>query len=84
MADKDNTFLNANNLYEEVEGEAGKTLSLELDQKQNLVGIIQSRFYQAEDARNLDERRWLRAYENYRGLIINQLSLEILKNQESL
>jgi len=68
MADKDNTFLNANNLYEEVEGEAGKTLSLELDQKQNLVGIIQSRFYQAEDARNLDERRWLRAYENYRGL----------------
>ena len=68
MADNDNTFLNANNLYEEVEGEAGKTLSLELDQKQNLVGIIQARFYQAEDARNTDEKRWLRAYENYRGL----------------
>jgi len=68
MAENENTFLNANNLYEEVEGEAGKNLSLKLDQKQNLVGIIQSRFYQAEDARNTDERRWLKAYENYRGL----------------
>ena len=67
MADNDNTFLNADNLYEEVEGEAGKNLALELGQKENLVGIIQSRFYQAEDARNADERRWLRAYENYRG-----------------
>jgi len=68
MADNDNTFLNANNLYEEVEGEAGKTLALELEQKSNLVGLIQSRFYQAEEARNSDEARWLRAYENYRGL----------------
>ena len=68
MADNENTFLNADNLYEEVEGEAGKNLALELGQKENLVGIIQSRFYQAEDARNADERRWLRAYENYRGL----------------
>ena len=68
MADNENTFLTANNLYNDVEGEAGKTLDLELNQKQNLVGIIQSRFYQAEDARNTDERRWLKAYENYRGL----------------
>ncbi len=68
MADNENTFLTANNLYNDVEGEAGKTLDLEQNQKQNLVGIIQSRFYQAEDARNTDERRWLKAYENYRGL----------------
>ena len=68
MADNDNTFLNADYIYEDVEGEAGKTLSLEEEQKSNLVGIIQSRFYQAEDARNSDEARWLRAYENYRGL----------------
>ena len=47
MADNENTFLNADNLYEEVEGEAGKNLALELGQKENLVGIIQSRFYQA-------------------------------------
>ena len=54
MADNDNTFLNADYIYEDVEGEAGKTLALELEQKSNLVGIIQSRFYQAEDARNSD------------------------------
>ena len=68
MADNENTFLNADNIYMDVEGEAGKTLALELEQKSNLVGIIQSRFYQAEDARNSDETRWLKAYENYRGL----------------
>ena len=68
MADNENTFLNADYIYEDVEGEAGKTLALELQQKSNLVGIIQSRFYQAEDSRNADERRWLKAYENYRGL----------------
>ena len=47
MADNENTFLNADNIYEDVEGEAGKNLTLELDQKQNLVGISQSRFFQA-------------------------------------
>ena len=68
MADNENTFLNADNIYEEVEGEAGKTLNLEEDQRMNLVGTILDRFYKAEDARRSDERRWLRAYENYRGL----------------
>jgi len=68
MAENDNTFLSADNIYEEVEGEAGKTLNLEDDQRINLVGIVQSRFAQAETARDSDERRWLRAYENYRGL----------------
>ena len=68
MTDNKNTFLTADNIYEDVEGEAGKNLNLEINQKQNLVGIIQGRFYQAEEARNSDERRWLNAYENYRGL----------------
>ena len=68
MAENDNTFLNADNIYEEVEGEAGKNLSLEEDQQTNLVGIIKSRFALSEEARNGDERRWLRAYENFRGL----------------
>jgi hypothetical protein len=68
MADKDNTFLNADNIYMDVEGEAGKTLDLEMSQRNNLVGIIKSRFGVAEDARRSDEARWLRAYENYRGL----------------
>ena len=68
MADKDNTFLNADNIYMDVEGEAGKTLDLEMTQRSNLVGIVKSRFSVAEDARRSDETRWLRAYENYRGL----------------
>ena len=70
---EDNTFLNANNIYEDVEGESGKNLTLEIDQKQNLVGIIQGRYAQAEDARQTDETRWLKAYENYRGLYKNSV-----------
>ena len=73
MADNDNTFLNADNIYEEVEGEAGKTLTLEEDQKQNLVGIINGRFALAEDARESDEKRWFTSYENYRGLYNNSV-----------
>ncbi len=65
---EENTFLNSDNIYVDVEGESGKTLDLEFDQKLNLVGIINSRYAKAEDARETDERRWLRAYENYRGL----------------
>jgi len=68
MADKDNTFLNADNIYMDVEGEAGKSLDLEIEQKSNLVGIVKARFQVAEDSRRSDESRWLRAYENYRGL----------------
>ena len=68
MAENDNTFLTANDIYEEVEGEAGKALTLEESQELNLVGIIKSRYALAETARDSDERRWLQAYENYRGL----------------
>lgn len=65
---EENTFLNADNIYEEVEGEAGKALTLEEQQALNLVGIINGRFTLAEEARNSEETRWLKAYENYRGL----------------
>ena len=68
MADKDNTLLNADEIYMDVEGESGQQLELEDDQKLNLVGIINSRFDSAEDARNSDEKRWITAFENYRGL----------------
>ena len=70
---EDNTFLTADNLYEETEGEAGKTLALELGQKQNLAGVVKNRFHQAEDARQTDETRWLKAYSNYRGLYNNSV-----------
>ena len=33
MEENKNTFLNADNIYEEVEGEAGKSLNLEEDQQ---------------------------------------------------
>ena len=67
MAEKDNTFLGANSIYEDVEGETGKNLKLKEDQKSNLVAIINSRFTDAEGSRKQDESRWLTAYENYRG-----------------
>ena len=67
MADKDNTFLGANHIYEDVEGETGKNLKLKEDQKISLVGIINSRFTDAENSRKQDETRWLSSYENYRG-----------------
>jgi hypothetical protein len=68
MAENENTFLNANSIYEEVEGESGVQLTLEEDVQRNLIGTIKDRFAIAEDARQTDETRWLKAYENYRGL----------------
>ena len=68
MAEQDNTFLNADHIYEDVEGESGKSLNLEADQKVNLAGLISNRFQLAEDSRQIHERRWLTAYQNYRGL----------------
>jgi hypothetical protein len=53
MADNDNSFLNANHIYVDVEGETGKTLKLEDEQRNNLVGLIHSRFSSAELSRNL-------------------------------
>ena len=68
MVENKNTFLNADSIYEEVEGESGVQLTLEEDQQRNLIGIIKGRYAQAEEARQTDETRWLKAYENYRGL----------------
>jgi len=70
MAENDNTFIdNADNVFfGDIEGEQGKALLLEEDQKLNLVGIIQNRYSDAETARISHESRWLTAYRNYRGL----------------
>ena len=73
MADNENTFLNADNIYEEVEGESGQSLNLILDQQLNLAGLVASRFQIAEDARRTHEKRWLTAYQNYRGLYGKQI-----------
>ncbi len=37
MTEQDNTFLNADNLYQEIEGESGKELKLKDDQQRNLT-----------------------------------------------
>jgi hypothetical protein len=64
-----NTFMdNADNIFEDIEGEQGKNLKLDPDQKLNLVGVIQNRFRSAESARIPNEYRWLTAYRNYRGI----------------
>ena len=34
----------------------------------SIIPFVQERFSRAEDYRNNDEERWLRAYRNYRGL----------------
>ena len=33
-----------------------------------IVGYVQKRFQKAENARNAEEQRWIKAYRNYRGL----------------
>jgi hypothetical protein len=63
------TNLTSNALYfEEVENEQGINLTLEENLQNNLTGLIKDRFISAENARDLDEQRWLAAYHNYRGL----------------
>ena len=39
-----------------------------------LVGYIRSRFQQAETSRLYDEKRWLKAYRNYRGLYGSEMA----------
>ena len=61
--------LTSNELYfQQEEEEQGINLTLEENLQNNLVGLIQDRFLSAENARDLDESRWLTAYHNYRGL----------------
>ena len=63
------TNLTSNELYfQQEEDEQGINLTLEENLQNNLVGLIQDRFLSAENARDLDESRWLTAYHNYRGL----------------
>ena len=61
--------LTANEVYfGGIEGEDGLKLTLEENLRNNLVGLIADRYISAQNARDLDEQRWLTAYHNYRGL----------------
>ncbi len=62
-------FDTANELYfKPVEGENGFQLDVEDDIRNRLVGLVEDRFMEAENARDSDEVRWLKAYHNFRGL----------------
>ena len=67
---EDNTFIdNADNIYfEDVEGEECKALSLDETLSNKFVALLQDRYSSAEDARSIDEGRWITGYHNYRGL----------------
>ena len=55
--------------------------------KENLdpfVGFIRERFQQAETARLYDEKRWLKAYRNYRGYTDQKWHSVIMKNLKFL
>ena len=43
------------------------------DAYNNLAGTIKGKFQSAENARQFDEKRWLRAYRNYRGIYGNDM-----------
>ena len=71
---EENTFLNADYIYEDVEGEAGKTLTLEEDQERNLIGIIKDRYSLAEMAREtrINKNTLHKAITNVKNYLINE------------
>ena len=70
MSEEENgLFGNAGEIYfAPVEGESGLDLTLEESIRLKFVGLVEDRFEQAERAREHDEKRWLQAYHNFRGL----------------
>jgi len=69
MDNKNTLIENADSLYfTEVEDESGMAMELTDSLKSNLVGLIEDRYAGAETARESDERRWMQAYHNFRGL----------------
>ncbi len=64
MAEEDMNFMEEDALtLEDVDG--GSILD---EKVKNIVPFIQERYKRAEDYREQDEQRWLRAYRNYRGI----------------
>jgi len=55
-------------MFETDEVVAAESADDKLFETSSVVGFVTSRYKRAEDARQTDEDRWLRAYRNYRGL----------------
>ena len=69
MAEQNESYENADYLYFETEETAGGLeLDLEEDVRNRFVGLVQDRYANAEQARDFDEKRWLTAYHNFRGI----------------
>jgi len=61
--------LTANELYfRPVENEQGLELTLEETLRNNLVSLLVDRYQAALSSRDHDEKRWITAYHNYRGI----------------
>jgi len=54
-------------------GDTNKNKKQEYDIS-GLAGLVKSKFIDAENARQFDEQRWLRAYRNYRGVYGNDMA----------
>jgi hypothetical protein len=70
MDNQENTLMqNSNEIYyAPVEGETAMNLELKNDVKNIFVGLVEDRYELAKNSRDHDERRWLKAYHNFRGL----------------
>ena len=74
MAENEKNTLTSNEIYfSDVEDEHGKELTLDESLRNSLVSLINDRFTVAQTSRDQDERRWLTAYHNYRGLYGKQI-----------
>ena len=79
MADENSFLDSADTLYfKPVEDESGMNLELEDNLKSTLVGLIEDRFAGAETARESDERRWMQAYHNFRGLYPKNVKFRLI------
>jgi len=69
MTEENESYENADYLYFEPEETAGGLeLDLEEDVRNRFVGLVEDRYASAEQARDFDEARWLKAYHNFRGI----------------
>ena len=69
MNEENESYENAGHLYFEPEETAGGLeMDLTEDVRNRFVGLVEDRYMDAEQARDFDEKRWLTAYHNFRGI----------------
>ena len=69
MSEENEEYGTADEIYFAAEETAGGLeLDLEEDVRNRFVGLVEDRYASAEQARDFDEKRWLTAYHNFRGI----------------